>query len=93
MSKKTYSAPALMIASGGIDITQSQEGVIGGGNVYDDIMGQLSESLDSDALAWLTSNYGTNPDDWGKVVPGFDPNDQETWEFLLEFVYNGYYGG
>lgn len=93
MSKKTYSAPALMIASGGIDITQSQEGVIGGGNVYDDIMGQLGESLDSDALAWLTGSYGKDPYGWKDVVSGFDPDDQETWDLLLEFVYNGYYGG
>lgn len=92
MSKKTYSAPALMIASGGIDITQSQEGVIGGGNVYDDIMGQLGESLDSDALSWLTDRLGTDTRTWGETVVGFDPSNQETWELVLEFVMKEYYG-
>lgn len=93
MSKKAYSVPVLILSSGGIDITDSQEGEVGGGNVYDDIMGQLGESLDSDALDWLTGTYGTDPDAWSAVVPGFDPNNQETWDLLLEFVYNSYYGG
>lgn len=93
MSKKTYFAPVLMVASGGIDITQSQEGSIGGGNVYDDIMGQLGESLDSDALAWLTKRLGDDTSTWGQTVAGFDPSNPDTWELVLEFVMTEYYGG
>lgn len=92
MAKKVYFPPIFTYASGGIDITQSQEGSIGDGNVYDNIMEQLSESLDSDALTWLTNELGTDPNIWNKTVPGFDPNNQETWELILSFVMEEYYG-
>lgn len=93
MHKKNYFTPVLMVASGGIDITDSQEGGLGTGTVYDEIMGYLSSSLDSDALTWFTSSYGSDPSGWSDSVLGFDPNNSETWEFLLEFIYNEYYGG
>lgn len=93
MAKKAYSVPVLILGSGGIDITQSQEGSAGSGNVYDDIMGQLGESLDADALAWLTDRLGTDTSTWGQTVVGFDPSNRETWELVLEFVMTEYYGG
>lgn len=93
MSKKAYFPPVLTFASGGIDITQSQEGSIGTGTEYSDLWAMLNDQLDDDARKWLTSQYGSRPGDWTDDVEGFDPDNPETWELILEFVYNGYYGG
>ena len=91
MSKKTYFAPTFMVASGGIDITQSQEGSIGGGDVQTDFISYLLNDggFDQDILNWVYSQFGSSdPAKW--IVDGFDYSDRSTWGVIVDYVYENY---
>ena len=88
MAKKAYSVPVLILGSGGIDITDSQEGAIGGGDVQTDLNSYLLDGgLDQDMLNWMYTEYGS-PDQW--PVEGFNYRNSETWDVIFEYVGNHY---
>lgn len=89
MSKKTYFAPTFMVASGGIDITQSQEGVIGGGDVQTDFISYLLDGgLTDEMLTWAYEALGSAPQGWN--LAGFDYGDDKTWEIALNYIADNY---
>lgn len=88
MAKKTYFAPVLLVASGGIDITDSQEGSIGTGETYADILQTLYSMGFTDADI---TGAGLKIDDianWGNIVAGFDPNDDTTWSLVVDYIFS-----
>ena len=89
MAKKAYSVPVLILGFGGIDITQSQEGSIGGGEIYDDFNSYLlGGGLDQAMLEWAYSTFGDNPESWS--VDGFTYADSGTWDVIIDYVANNY---
>ena len=87
MAKKPYSAPVFVVASGGIDITDSQEGSIGGGETYDGILETLySMGFTNEDI----TNAGLNINDIGSggtIVSGFNPNDDTTWSLVVDYIF------
>ena len=89
MSKKTYFAPTLMVASGGIDITQSQEGSIGGGDVQTNFVSYLLDGgLTDEMLTWAYGVLGAAPESWS--LEGFNYSDDKTWEIALNYIAENY---
>ena len=87
MAKKPYFAPVFVVASGGIDITDSQEGSVGTGETYGDILKTLYSMGFTDADitgAGLDINDIAN---WGNIVPGFNPNDDSTWTLVVDHIF------
>ena len=91
MSKKAYSVPVLILGSGGIDITDSQDAETGTGEFFTQINDFLNANLDSGDVAWLYGELGDNPAEW--TVDGYVFNDPNTWDALVNYVANELYGG
>lgn len=88
MAKKPYFAPVFVVASGGIDITDSQEGSVGTGETYGDILKTLYSMGFTDADitgAGLDINDIAN---WGNKVSGFNPNDDSTWTLVVDYIFS-----
>lgn len=94
MARKSYMSPfliATVVGDGDIGITDSQEGVIGGGEVASSILDVLHEwGIDDTALQSL----GLNPADlgsWSIRIPGFNANDSSTWEIATDYIISQLY--
>lgn len=82
---KQYFTPMLLSGSGNIGITDSQEGSIGTGTVPTDINSFLAElGLTPDLYSYY--NLPDNISEWYKVVPGFNPNDPDTFDLLSAYL-------
>lgn len=89
MAKKAYSVPVLILSSGGIDITDSQEGSIGGGEIHNDFNSYLlGGGLEQSMLEWAYSTLGTDPAYWS--VDGFNYADSNTWDIIIDYIANNY---
>lgn len=88
MAKKTYFAPVFLSYNRDIGITDSQEGSIGTGETYGDILETLYSMGFTDADI---TGAGLNINDianWGNIVSGFNPNDDTTWPLVVDYIFS-----